>query len=117
MRALGLWLAATAACALTACSTSSTETYGTSAEVWLCTDPYCPRDQAQVIEVVQDTGTMAYQTIGHVRAGGNAPAWNAMERMKVEARRLGADALTNVHRVTGCSEAIYEGDAIAWLPR
>ena len=40
-----------------------------------------------------------------------------MERAKVEARKLGADALTNVQRMPGTDEAIIEADAIAWLPR
>lgn len=99
-----------AAAALSGCS-------ATRAEVWLCTDPMTPRDQVQPIEVVQDTGSMSYQTLAHIRAGGDVRAWEAMERMKDEARKLGADALTNVQRVTGTDEAIYEGDAVAWLPR
>ena len=89
----------------------------TRAEVWECTCPLTPRDQAQVIEVVQDPAGMPYATIAHIRAGGNVHAWDAMERVKVEARIVGADAVTNVHRVAGTDEAIYEADAIAWLPR
>ena len=95
---------------LSACSS-------TRAEVWQCVDPLCPRDQAQVIEVVQDPAGMSYMTIAHIRAGGNVHAFDAMERVKVEARKLGADALTNVHRTAGTDEAIYDADAIAWLPR
>jgi len=73
-----------------------------------------PRDQAAVIEVVQDPGSVRYTTLGHIRAGGNTRAWEAMERVKVEARRLGANAITNVQRVPGTDEAIYEADAILW---
>jgi hypothetical protein len=100
--------AAVAVAATTACSS-------TSATVW---DFGCaaerPRDQAQPIEVVQDPGQMSYRTLGHIRAGGNVNAYDAMERLKDEARKLGAHALTNVHRVTGTDEAIYEADAILW---
>ena len=60
-----------------------------------------PRDQAAVIEVVEDPGNTRYVTLGHIRAGGNIRAWEAMERTKVEARKLGANAITNVHRVPG----------------
>ncbi len=72
------------------------------------------RDQAQPIEVVQDPGQMSYRTVGHIRAGGNTHAYDAMARLKDEARKLGAHAITNVHRVTGTDEAIYEADAIQW---
>ena len=90
----------------------------TRAEVWSCTDPMAPRDQAQVIEVVQDPAScMGYVTLAHIRAGGNVHAFDAMERVKVEARKVGADALTNVQRMPGTDEAIIEADAIAWLPR
>ena len=73
-----------------------------------------PRDQAAVIEVVQDPGNVRYTTLGHIRAGGNTRSWESMERVKVEARKLGANAITNVHRVPGTDEAIYEADAILW---
>ncbi len=73
-----------------------------------------PRDQAAVIEVVQDPGAVRYVTLGHIRAGGNTRSFEAMERVKVEARKLGANAITNVHRVSGTDEAIYEADAILW---
>ena len=90
----------------------------TRAEVWTCTDPMAPRDQAQVIEVVQDpVGCQGYVTLAHIRAGGNVHAFDAMERVKVEARKVGADAITNVQRMPGTDEAIIEADAIAWLPR
>ena len=89
----------------------------TRAEVWTCTDPMAPRDQAQVIEVVQDPGCMGYVTLAHIRAGGNVHAFDAMERVKIEARKVGADAITNVQRMPGTDEAIIEADAIAWLPR
>ena len=89
----------------------------TRAEVWTCTDPMAPRDQAQVIEVVQDPACMGYVTLAHIRAGGNVHAFDAMERVKVEARKVGADAITNVQRMPGTDEAIIEADAIAWLPR
>jgi hypothetical protein len=74
-----------------------------------------PRDQAAVIEVVQDPGCCRWEALGHIRAGGNVRAFEAMERVKVEARKLGADAITNVHRVTGTDEAIYEADAVRWM--
>lgn len=103
-----LLLALAAAPVLVGCST-------TSAEVWTFGGgDGRERDQAQPIEIVQDPGTMSYRTLGHVRAGGNVHAYDAMERLKEEARRLGAHALTNVHRVTGTDEAIYEADAIQW---
>ena len=73
-----------------------------------------PRDQAAVIEVVQDPGDVRFVTLGHIRAGGNTRAFEAMERVKVEARKLGANAITNVHRVSGTDDAIYEADAILW---
>ena len=89
----------------------------TKAEVWTASEceQVRPRDQAQPIEVVQDTSGLAFRTLGHIRAGGNTRAYEAMERVKDEARKLGANALTNVHRVTGTDEAIYEADAIQWL--
>jgi len=95
--------------ATTACSS-------TSATVWDFSGSSSERarDQAQPIEVVQDPGQMSYRTLGHIRAGGNTHAYDAMERLKVEARKLGAHAITNVHRVTGTDEAIYEADAIQW---
>jgi len=99
------------------CAAALTGCNSTRAEVWpfdSC-DAARPRDQAQPIEVVQDTSGMAYRTLGHIRAGGNTRAYEAMERVKDEARKLGANALTNVHRVTGTDEAIYEADAIQWL--
>ncbi|MCC7136840.1 MAG: hypothetical protein IT460_00255 [Planctomycetes bacterium] len=87
----------------------------TSATVWEFGEAERPRDLVQPIEVVQDPGGMLYRTLGHVRAGGNVNAYDAMERLKQEARVLGAHALTNVHRVTGTDEAIYEADAIQWI--
>ena len=99
------------------CVAALTGCNSTRAEVW--TGSECeqvrPRDQAQPIEVVQDTRGMAYRTLGHIRAGGNTRAYEAMERLKDEARQLGANALTNVQRVTGTDEAIYEADAIQWI--
>ncbi len=90
--------------------------FSTSAEVapFASCQQALPRDQAAVIEVVQDPGSIRYTTLGHIRAGGNTRAWEAMERVKVEARKLGANAITNVHRVPGTDEAIYEADAILW---
>lgn len=88
----------------------------TSAEVtpFSTCETAIPRDQAAVIEVVQDPGNVRYTTLGHIRAGGNTRAFEAIERCKVEARKLGANAITNVHRVPGTDEAIYEADAILW---
>jgi hypothetical protein len=87
----------------------------TSATVWeFGCESEVPRDQAQPIEVVQDPGAMSYRTLAHIRAGGNVHAYDAMERLKKEARSVGANAITNVHRVTGTDEAIYEADAILW---
>lgn len=89
---------------------------GSSAEVtpFASCQAAIPRDQAAVIEVVQDPGNTRFVSLGHIRAGGNMRAFEAMERVKVEARRLGANAITNVHRVPGTDEAIYEADAILW---
>ena len=96
------------AAVLTGCSS-------TSATVWeFGGGDGRPRDQVQPIEVVQDPGQMSYRTVGHIRAGGNTHAYDAMARLKDEARKLGAHAITNVHRVTGTDEAIYEADAIQW---
>ena len=64
--------------------------------------------------MVQDPGDVRFVTLGHIRAGGNTRAFEAMERVKVEARKLGANAITNVHRVSGTDDAIYEADAILW---
>lgn len=107
MRALAAVLLAAALCGCRS----------TSATVWEfggC-EKQRPRDLVQPIEVVQDPGGMSYRTLGHIRAGGNVNAYDAMERLKQEARVLGAHALTNVHRVTGTDEAIYEADAIQWI--
>lgn len=101
------WAAIAFAVAVAGCNS-------TSAVVTRCPTCFEPRDQAAVIEVVQDTAGQPYTMLGHIRAGGNVPAFEAIERVKVEARRMGADAITNVHRVTGTDEAIYEADAIAW---
>lgn len=89
----------------------------TSAQVtpFAACDGATTRDQAAVIEVVQDPGNVRYNTLGHIRAGGNVRAFEAMERVKVEARNLGANAITNVHRVTGTDDAIFEADAIQWV--
>ena len=94
----------------------STACSSTSAEVtpFPASDSVQPRDQAAVIEVVQDPGDVRYVTLGHVRGGGNTRAFEALERVKVEARKLGANAITNVQRVSGTDEAIYEADAILW---
>lgn len=101
--------AVAAAALLSGCSSTSAEvTPFSNCQVAI------PRDQAAVIEVVQDPGAVHYTTLGHIRAGGNVRAFEAMERVKVEARRLGANAITNVHRVPGTDEAIYEADAILW---
>ena len=101
------WATVLVATVLVGCST-------TAAVVTPCVSCPTPRDQAAVIEVVQDPEGQPYSTLGHIRAGGNVRAFEAIERVKVEARKLGADAITNVHRVTGTDEAIYEADAIAW---
>jgi hypothetical protein len=90
----------------------------TTAVVTPCNVQRDPHQPSAAIEVVQDPGVNGcYQILGHIRAGGNGRAWEAMERVKAEAQRLGADAITNVHRVTGSEEAIYEADAIQWLSR
>jgi hypothetical protein len=93
---------------LTGCSS-------TAATVWDFGGGARARDQAQPIEVVQDPGGMSYRTLAHIRAGGNTRAYEAMQRLKDEARRVGAHAITNVHRITGTDEAIYEADAIQWV--
>jgi hypothetical protein len=90
----------------------------TVATVTPCNVQRDPHQPSAAIEVVQDPAVCGgYQVLGHIRAGGNGRAWEAMERVKAEAQRLGADAITNVHRVTGSEEAIYEADAIQWLSR
>jgi hypothetical protein len=90
----------------------------TTAVVTPCNVQRDPHEPSAAIEVVQDPGVCGpYQVLGHIKAGGNGRAWEAMERVKAEAQRLGADAITNVHRVTGTDEAIYEADAIQWLSR
>lgn len=112
MRLSSALVVASAACATVlsaGCSSTSAEVapYSTCQQA-------IPRDQAAVIEVVQDPGNVRFVTLGHIRAGGNTRSWEAMERVKVEARKLGANAITNVQRVPGTDEAIYEADAILW---
>ncbi len=107
MRAWAAIPFALALLSLSACSTSAVVTRCPGCD-------WTPRDQAAVIEVVQDTAGQPYTVLGHIRAGGNVEGFDAIERVKVEARKMGADAIVNVHRVTGTDEAIYEADAIAW---
>ncbi len=107
-----LLIAALTAAALCGCSsTTATTTPNSGAGAG---QDARPRDQAAVIEVVQDPAGTPYVFLGHVRASGSGRAFDVMERVKVEARALGADAITNVQRVAGADQVMYEADAIQW---
>ena len=73
-----------------------------------------PRDQAAVIQVFQDPAPTPYVHLGHLRASGPSESFDAMEALKDQARRIGADALTNVQSIPGSDGPMYEADAIQW---